>query len=143
LLDPQAGSLVELLNPLMAMIVLPYRGSAAARRELVRRVSRPSGAEPTEVDPLRELDMRLTYRTVRALLAIGDHPDASNREVADVGGSGDVGQTSSLMARLGRRGLVADSHKRPVGERNAWVLTTRGDRVREVVSAAQLGEIGR
>lgn len=30
------GSLVELLNPLMAMIVLPYRGRAAATRELAR-----------------------------------------------------------------------------------------------------------
>jgi AcrR family transcriptional regulator len=30
------GSLVELLDPLMAMIVLPYRGRAAAGRELAR-----------------------------------------------------------------------------------------------------------
>jgi hypothetical protein len=31
-----AGSLVDLLNPLMAMIVLPYCGRAAAARELGR-----------------------------------------------------------------------------------------------------------
>jgi AcrR family transcriptional regulator len=39
------GSLVELLNPLMAMIVLPYRGQAAAGRELAHgRVQNPGAA---------------------------------------------------------------------------------------------------
>jgi AcrR family transcriptional regulator len=39
--DPQVSDpLVELLNPLMALIVLPYRGHAAAARELVRPAAR-------------------------------------------------------------------------------------------------------
>ncbi len=35
----EAGSLSDLLNPLMATIVLPYRGQAAAQRELKRRTA--------------------------------------------------------------------------------------------------------
>lgn len=136
LLDPQAGTLVELLNPLMAMIVLPYRGPAAARRELAHRVRRSSEPEAIKADPLRELDMRLTYRTVRALLAIGDHPGASNRAVSDACGIRDQGQISRLLARLERLGLAENREGRPAGEPNAWVLTAQGNRVREAVSSA-------
>jgi hypothetical protein len=36
--QPDSGPLIELLNPLMSFIVLPYLGAGAARRELSRRV---------------------------------------------------------------------------------------------------------
>ena len=59
-----------------------------ARRELARPVpSQPHAAPPrANGDLLRELRMRLTYRTVRVLMAVASHPGASNRKLAD--GSG-------------------------------------------------------
>ena len=71
LLDGDSGGLVELVNPLMGMIVLPYLGPAASRRELDRptpEVERNSAR--SVANPLKELEMRLTYRTVMALMAI-------------------------------------------------------------------------
>ena len=62
------GSLVELLGPLMAMIVRPYRGHAAAAREIARPAM-PSGARAIEDRPapligtLNPVGFRLTVRT--------------------------------------------------------------------------------
>jgi hypothetical protein len=82
LLEGGGGPLVELLNPLMSMIVLPYLGPAAARRELDRPVPKaPTRPRPVNGDPLRDLEMRLTYRTVRVLMAVAANPGSSNRMV--------------------------------------------------------------
>jgi AcrR family transcriptional regulator len=123
--------LVGLLNPLMGMIVLPYLGPAAAARELSRtapkarlRVRRPRS------NPLEGLDMRLTYRTVRVLMAIAAHADASNRRVADAAGVQDQGQISKLLARLEHLGLIENAGLGSTrGEPNAWRLTPRGHEV--------------
>jgi AcrR family transcriptional regulator len=98
------GSLVELVNPLMSMIVLPYLGSAAAGWELDRPVPRAerTSASNGASNPLRELDMRLTYRTVRVLLAVAANPGASNRMVADGAGVEDQGQIL-VLDRAGAR----------------------------------------
>src|SRR5450759_1436351 len=49
--------LVELVNPLMSMIVLPYLGAAAARKELQRPVPKASNnSRRTLTDPLRALE---------------------------------------------------------------------------------------
>jgi AcrR family transcriptional regulator len=123
--------LLSLLNPLMGMIVLPYLGAAASEREQRRPAPRARRPTAPRVDPLRELDMRLTYRTVRVLLAIdslggrGSHP--SNRQVATAAGISDQGQISKLLARLQALGLVGNAggdHAK--GEPNAWALTPRG-----------------
>ena len=107
------GRLVELTSPFMAMIVLPYLGSAASRRELARPVPKPESIvtrPPGMSDPLRELGMRLTYRTVRVLMAVaalggrGSYP--SNRMVADEAGITDQGQISKLLRRLESLGLI-------------------------------------
>jgi AcrR family transcriptional regulator/DNA-binding MarR family transcriptional regulator len=137
------GPFVELLNPLMAMIVLPYLRPAAARRELARPVPpaapASNGHRDRTSDPLRNLDMRLTYRTIRVLEAIGalggqgSHP--SNRQVADAAGIRDQGQVSKLLARLQQLGLIEKASEPHVkGEPNAWRLTPRGSEVRRVVS---------
>jgi AcrR family transcriptional regulator len=127
-------SLVELLNPLMGMIVLPYLGPAAAARELARPVPKARRAPAkSSKDPLDGLEMRLTYRTLRVLGAIADTPGASNREVADHAGVHDQGQISKLLARLHHLGLIenaGDGHAK--GEANAWTLTDKG---REVEAA--------
>jgi len=134
------GPLVELTGPLMAMIVLPYLGPAAARRELSRPAPKhKAGVWRAAGDPLRELDMRLTYRTIRVLLAVGElggrgsHP--SNRQVADAAGIRDQGQISKLLARLEGLGLIRNvSDPAAKGEPNAWALTERGSEVRAVLS---------
>ena len=73
--------------------------------------------------------MRLTYRTVRVLLAIAETPGASNRELADAAGVADQGQISKLLSRLKSLGLIENIGAGPVrGEPNAWQLTPKGSR---------------
>jgi AcrR family transcriptional regulator/DNA-binding MarR family transcriptional regulator len=127
--------LTSLAGPLMGMIVLPYLGSAAAERERVRPVPRSvvsRGRRGVREDPLKGLDMRLTYRTVRVLLAIAQDPGASNRRVGDAAGISDQGQTSKLLQRLEHLGLVENTGRGTTGrgEPNVWRLTARGERLR-------------
>jgi DNA-binding MarR family transcriptional regulator len=86
--------------------------------------------------------MRLTYRTVRVLLAIGQQPGASNRHVAEAAGILDQGQTSKLLRRLAHLGLVENASPTDGqrGEPNAWQLTTRGERLRETIGARPAGD---
>jgi AcrR family transcriptional regulator len=128
--------LIHLLNPLMGMIVLPYLGRAEAARELARptpRVSRTRRKQPV-TDPLADLDMRLTYRTLRVLAAIVEQPGASNRQIAQAAGVSDQGQISKLLARLEHLGLVHNTGNGALkGAPNAWVLTHKGREVEEAV----------
>jgi AcrR family transcriptional regulator len=128
LLEEDSGQLVELAGPLMSMIVLSYLGPAAARRELARPVpfsSGPLAVAPS--DPLRELGMRLTYRTVCVLMAVAATPGGSNRQVADRSGISDQGQISKLLVRLHGLGLIENTGSGSVrGAPNSWVLTHRG-----------------
>jgi AcrR family transcriptional regulator len=133
-----AKPLLGLLNPLMGMIVLPYLRAAAAERELCRPAPVSRAPVRAREDPLRELDMRLTYRTVRVLHAIaelgGRGSDPSNRQVGTAAGISDQGQISKLLARLHTLGLVQNSggdHTR--GEANAWSLTTRGEDIAHTI----------
>jgi DNA-binding MarR family transcriptional regulator len=131
------GSFLELTGPLASMIVLPYLGSAAARKELSRPVPKvPAKVNRGERDPLSQLDMRLTYRTVRVLLAVAAQPGDSNRGVAARAGVGDQGQISKLLARLEKLGLVLNKSKVPgTGAPNAWVLTKQGEEVHVALAA--------
>jgi len=125
--DPD--SLRKLVNPLMAMIVLPYLGAAAAGQELAKPLAprRPAPTRPP-VEPLRDLDLRLTYRTVMVLGAVAQHPGASNRQIGETAGISDQGQISKLLQRLGRLGLVRnDGVGQPRGMPNAWTLTPKGE----------------
>ncbi len=146
--DGTPEMLADLLNPLMAMIVLPYLGPAAAQRELrrpvpeVRRASKVRGQGNGRVtavsvnDPLADLPMRLTYRTMRVLGAITERPGSSNREIGDAAGASDQGQISKLLTRLEKLGLVENTTgqgHQPTGEPNAWCLTALGERVSEAM----------
>jgi AcrR family transcriptional regulator len=139
-------SLTSLTGELMSMIVLPYLGAAAARRELsrtlpaeARSVSYGDGSglvSSSGGDPLAGVPMRLTYRTALVLGCIADEPGASNRVVGDRAGVSDQGQISKLLARLERLGLAAntgDGHLK--GEPNAWRLTPKGVRVEHGIRA--------
>jgi AcrR family transcriptional regulator len=140
LLNGERAPLTDLQGDLMGMIVLPYQGAAAAGRERKRRApDRPVGVTRSvsarqsgrrEDDPLREIPMRLTYRTARVLGVVAQNAGVSNRHVAEHAGISDQGQVSKLLARLQRLGLLVNTgegHSR--GERNAWQLTPLGERV--------------
>lgn len=124
-----AGALSGLVNPLMSMIVMPYLGQGAARRELERPAPTVRKTQPPRTNPLRELDMRLTYRTVRVLATIAEHPGASNRQIGEQAGVHDQGQISKLLNRLHKLGLVhntAGEGHHAKGAPNEWTLTTKG-----------------
>jgi AcrR family transcriptional regulator len=134
--------LTGLLGELMAMIVLPYLGPAAARRERTRPVPVASpvaagtGAVPARSarDPLADVNLRVTHRTARVLESIaelsGHGSDPSNQQVATFAGITDPGQISKLLRRLERLGLLLNTGAGHVkGEPNAWALTDKGQRV--------------
>jgi AcrR family transcriptional regulator/DNA-binding MarR family transcriptional regulator len=125
-----------LLNQLMGMIVMPYLGTAAAKRELTRPAPAARTVKRFDTDPLRDLDMRLTYRTIRVLVAIAATPAASNRRIAQAAGVVDQGQISKLLARLEHLGLIANVGEGPAkGEPNAWTLTPKGAEVEHAIGA--------
>jgi AcrR family transcriptional regulator len=136
LIQGQRRGLVELLNPLMAIIVLPYLGVAAARSELSRPVpdSSPAPIKRTAAqDPLAGLNTRLTYRTMTVMGAIAAQPGLSNHDISRRAGISDQGQISKLLARLARLGLLENTGEGQLkGAANAWRLTSRG---REIESA--------
>ncbi len=141
LLRGERKPLTGLLGELMGMIVLPYLGAAAARRELARPAPAGSvGAHGPAVaggavgDPLEGVSMRLTYRTARVLEGVGDRPGASNREVAECAGIHDPGQVSKLLRRLESLGLLVNTGEgHAKGEPNAWGLTAKGRRVAQSI----------
>jgi AcrR family transcriptional regulator/DNA-binding MarR family transcriptional regulator len=135
-------SLMDLVNPLMSMIVLPYLGDGAARKELEHRIPRrkaPMGRR-VETDPLFGLGARLTYRTVRVLLAVGAAPGASNRDIGVAAGIQDQGQISKLLSRLGGFGLVDNTRNAKArGAPNVWRLTPKGLAAQQTLSANMAG----
>jgi AcrR family transcriptional regulator len=130
--------LTALLGELMGLIVLPYLGAAAAKRELARPLptsttaprKRAGGEERFADDPFAGVTMRLTYRTMRVLECVASEPGASNRRVGALAEVPDQGQISKLLSRMERLGLLVNTGKaRPKGEANAWELTELGERV--------------
>lgn len=137
------GRLLELTSPLMSMLVLPHDGPAAARRE-AQRPAPATSASPQNgpqaavfrSDPFKAAGMRLTYRTMRVLCAIGDRPGSSNRKIAALADIGDQGQVSKLLARLERTGMITNTATGTTrGEANAWILTPAGRQVASRVTA--------
>jgi AcrR family transcriptional regulator len=135
MLEDDGSKLVELAPSLMAFIVAPYLGPAAAQAELEGRPcgsGEASAAEPQivreqAISRAAELPIRATHRTTLVLRAIGQAPYSNNREVAQAAGLADEGQTSKLLARLERRGVIENVGIGAArGEPNAWLLTAQG-----------------
>jgi AcrR family transcriptional regulator len=133
-LELRPGPLVGLLGQLMAMIVLPYRGSAAAARELERPIPRPAAAGRDRDGFVRRplgasspVDYRLTARARIALAAVARRPGLNSREVSDAVGLADQGQISRMMKRLQGQGLVENAQGRTGRLVKAWRLTTDGE----------------
>lgn len=142
LLGKRPGSMVALVNQLMGVIVLPYLGPQAAQLELSRPLPRPARrsraartSNPAEYsNRLPGLPMRVTYRTLLVLHAIGQAPGASNREIADEAGVADQGQISKLLARLCSLDLIENTGpEQPAGSANRWRLTARGEQVQQAL----------
>jgi len=141
LLDQHHESLSALLGALIATIVLPYRGHAAAARELKRPASElTTGDSPASGDASGKravtprgsgtrIDFRPTYRTQMVLAAVAEHPGASNREVSVGAQVSDQGQISKLLARLEGLGLLQNTGGHSHGVPYAWHLTPRGEAV--------------
>ena len=136
LLADDQSPLVELTGPLMAMIVHPYLGPAAARAELERPTPTSAQVVPRQsADPFKGLPIRFTYRTARVLATIAATPGASNRHIADNSGITDEGQMSRLLGRLNKCELVenqGEGHTK--GEPNAWTLTPRGQAIQNTIT---------
>jgi hypothetical protein len=148
--ENDGSKLVELAPSLMAFIVTPYLGHATAQAELYGRsaseVDGHAGAaarsRTEKVAVARahakaraaELPIRATRRTTLVLQAIARTPYSNNREVAQAAGLVDEGQTSKLLARLERKGVIENVGVGPArGEPNAWLLTASGRRVLELL----------
>lgn len=125
----------QLLGELTSLVLLPYLGSAAAKRELARPAprSRPqpwrSGGSPVE-----GVGLKITYRTARVLMAIAERPGSNNREVGNRAEVVDQGQISKLLGRLESQGMIVNAAaggRR--GAPNAWELTPRGEQVEHVL----------
>jgi AcrR family transcriptional regulator len=127
--------LLPLRGQLMSMIVLPYLGPKAAAAEMALRPPRPRSGGRARRDPLKGLDMRLTYRTMRVLTAVADRPGLNNRRVAREAGVVDQGQISKLLARLESIGLLMNMGDPGRGEANAWRLTERGHELEQAIRA--------
>jgi AcrR family transcriptional regulator len=147
LLRSDGQPLVDLLNPLMGMIVLPYLGPAAAHREASRAQPRnrrvPAARSLREIarDPLEGLSIRLTHRTISVVAAVAAEPGLSNRQVGERAGLADEAQISKLLARLARLGLMENRGEgQAKGGANAWHLTRRGEQLgRGIRDSAALG----
>jgi AcrR family transcriptional regulator len=137
---PDPVRLSGLTGQLMSMIVIPYLGPAAARRELRRSSPRhalPRGEPRPAGNPLAKLEMRLTYRTIRVLVAVAEHPGSSNRRIAEVAEIVDQGQMSKLLARLHSLGLIENTGAGGAqGAPNAWALTDEGRRVHAAIGVS-------
>jgi len=144
LAEQSPGSLMELAGPVMATVVLPYRGRETSARELARPVIpnqlSGSGLRPADESrpPSRPRDLisgpagrtirsplRLTERTYSVLAAVGELPGANNRQVATGAGAGEP-QISRLLPRLAEHGLVENRGSGPGRFAKAWWLTASG-----------------
>jgi AcrR family transcriptional regulator len=141
LVEQSSGSLMQLVNPVMATVVLPYRGQEVSARELARPLpelpelpepavspedgspdSRKGDAPP--IAPVRPV--KLTERTCSVLASVGENPGANNRQVAAGAGVDNEPQISRLLARLQEHGLVENRSDGTAGLPKAWWLTASG-----------------
>ncbi len=133
MLKHTGAPLVDLAPSLMSLIVLPYLGADAAKQELAFRPP-PRPAPVKDRAQRQALPVRSTYRTALVLNAIAASPYASNRDIASAADLGDEGQTSKLLGRLQRQGLIENTGLgQAYGEPNAWVLTSEGRRAAQLL----------
>jgi AcrR family transcriptional regulator len=133
LLQEPRQPMLNLLGELMAMLLRPYLGASVAAAELERAPAPAAVLSRWQDDVLHGVKLRWTYRTMRVLGSVGADPGASNRQVGALAGIVDQGQTSKLLTRLERLGLLENRCPHPGKEPNAWFLTPLGEELEAVV----------
>jgi AcrR family transcriptional regulator len=145
ILTAEPEPLITLLGLLMGLATAPYLDAQAVAVEMrhAERVARQSLAKrarvqkpplaPDIVVPSALLDPR-AHRARRCLRYLAEHPNASNRQVAD--GIGVVGheQISRLLARLAALSLLT-KHPGAPGHTNSWTLTPSGSQISRALEA--------
>ena len=130
ILEDDRGALVELAPSLMSFIAVQYGGPTTAGQ----RAQTDEWVRARSISDAAELPIRATHRTTLVLRAIARAPHSNNREVAQAAGLADEGQTSKLLARLERQGMIENVGIGAVrGEPNAWLLTPAGQRALELI----------
>ena len=125
-----AGALVDLTNPLMAMIVHPYLGPAAARKELERPAPTSPRHSPA-TEPTRSRVCRSASPIAPRAYSTRSLPSrAPPTAISQIrSGIADEGQMSRLLRRLESCELIENQGEGHIkGEPNAWALTERGGR---------------
>jgi DNA-binding IclR family transcriptional regulator/AcrR family transcriptional regulator len=134
---PNPGALLELSNPLMSFIALPFLGAHAARGELRRPVDATSAVEHSvPLGLLQDPGEGLSHhRTVLVLRVLADEPGLSNWEVARRVGVTDQAHMSRILARMGQLGLICNARRaRSPAHANAWQLTAAGEQLEAVIT---------
>ena len=145
---PAEQSLAELLGPLMAMIMLPYVGMKAARKEVSAPALRMRSASEVAVGvcaaemsgALKDLPTPITELTVCTIMVIaemngrGIHP--SNNDLCWATGDTNKGQMSKLVSRLQGLDLIENTSQNGNGQggANAWRLTVCGRELERVIA---------
>jgi len=132
MLKGQGGALVALAPSLMSFIVEPYLGRGAVKADLAGKPAPIGETLPrAEVVPIRPLP-----RTIQALGLIASVPYLSDREIATaVGINATKGNDLKFIRPLEQRGLIENaSHAKLRGQPNAWLLTSYGRRVLELIA---------
>jgi DNA-binding MarR family transcriptional regulator len=133
--------LLELIGALMSFIVLPYEGPEAAHGELERAPAHlPRRTRSANRNAPARQPIRITYRTMRVLRAVGEQHALSNAEVAQRAGITDPGQVSKLLKRLVCLGLIENTGGGVTrGQSNAWWLTDDGKAIERALGVKQHG----
>ncbi len=133
ILEGDSGALVELATSLMSFIAVQYGGSAMAGQLALT----DDATRAHSISRAADLPIRATHRTTLVLRAIAHAPYSNNREVAQAAGLADEGQTSKLLARLERQGVIENVGIGAArGEPNAWLLTPSGCRAVELLGGS-------
>ena len=154
------GPFIELLGPLMGLIMAPYLGARRVQQEitqgdqLARRIlagdsrwSQPTqstqhhteaGAAPHSA-VFAGLASASARRARECVLFLAEHPDSSNREVAEGIGIAHQSQISRLLTSLLQDGL-ASKRSQGTGKRNAWRLTPHGQELARALSQKDLSK---
>jgi hypothetical protein len=117
----------------------PSAGEMAATLEGAAMLARDGDrlARAQAIALAAQLPIRATHRTTLVLNAIARAPYSNNREVAHAAGLTDEGQTSRLLARLERHGVIENfGNGAARGEPNAWLLTASGHRALAVIGSS-------
>ncbi|MGA9314479.1 MAG: TetR/AcrR family transcriptional regulator [Solirubrobacteraceae bacterium] len=136
-----APPFVSLLGELAGMVVAPYLGVVAARREIERGnlragelLQQPSpGPSRDRVSIPKEVRHARADRLRLCLAYIAENPGVSNQAIASGIDLSHLGQTSTALSRLNRVGLLR-KQAGGAGLPNAWWLTPHGE---QVVSALE------